>query len=396
MAKCKSCGAVNPDGNRFCSRCGTRFPSEADNALNAALQSAETEFEQASMMTLDRSRITYVCELCGTVNRIDQEKCARCGKPRPRSEYVAALKKIKESETYRKEAAVALPQEEAPSVQTPMEEPADRSDNGQMTLYRFEPDAMQQGAPVVQPFVVVPYVNPHQPVLQYQPQQAYRFEPYTPAEADAIRNADEAYRNGAPATPDQLNELRNKKLEELRKLDAELASLENAVPEKVDYLRGARKVRIVSTVSAVFGILFVVLSLLLSMGKGSGIEVLKSLGNCLDGAMGLSVGVTSQAYDYVGALSFLAPCGLIAALIAAVVSVIIDVVKICSGRSAHRNFVGPAIVTAGSAVMFAGLAITDVDLFAAFPIGAIVAVVLGIALIVVAAFVPVNNRRKEA
>lgn len=132
------------------------------------------------------------------------------------------------------------------------------------------------------------------------------------------------------------------------------------------------------------------------MGKGSGIEVLKSLGNCLDGAMGLSVGVTSQAYDYVGALSFLAPCGLIVALIAAVVSVIIDVVKIFSGRSAHRNFVGSAIVTAGSVVMFAGLAITDVDLFAAFPIGAIVAVVLGIALIVVAAFVPVNNRRKEA
>ena len=163
MTKCRLCGESNPDTNRFCSNCGARLEEKDNSALTEALENAEKEFDKDSMVSLDKSRITYVCTVCGSVNRIDQEKCSRCGKPRPRSEYVNALRRIKQGNAMREEQAREQPARDAAVY-----------GNGQ--------------APAIQqPFVIVPYVNPMQPLWQYNPDQLYRYEPYTPEELEARR-----------------------------------------------------------------------------------------------------------------------------------------------------------------------------------------------------------------
>ena len=188
MTKCKFCGESNPDTSRFCARCGQPLVESDNSALTAALEAAQSEFDKDSMVTLDKSRITYVCSVCGSVNRIDQEKCSRCGKPRPRNEYVNALRRIKQSEQMREESEtlvapipVTMPEppaeqrQEVPAESAPVQQPAQVMANGQAVA-------------IAQPFVVVPYVNPMQPLWQYQPDQLYRFEPYTEEELAAIRS----------------------------------------------------------------------------------------------------------------------------------------------------------------------------------------------------------------
>ena len=188
MTKCKFCGESNPDTSRFCARCGQPLVESDNSALTAALEAAQSEFDKDSMVTLDKSRITYVCSVCGSVNRIDQEKCSRCGKPRPRNEYVNALKRIKQSEQMREEsetlvAPIPVTMPEPPQEQR-QEAPAETVVNPQPAQVA----ANGQAVAIAQPFVVVPYVNPMQPLWQYQPDQLYRFEPYTEEELAAIRS----------------------------------------------------------------------------------------------------------------------------------------------------------------------------------------------------------------
>ena len=189
MTKCKFCGESNPDTSRFCARCGQPLVESDNSALTAALEAAQSEFDRDSMVTLDKSRITYVCSVCGSVNRIDQEKCSRCGKPRPRNEYVNALKRIKQSEQMREESETLV----APIPVTMPEPPAERvheapAESAPVVQQSAQIAANGQAVAVAQPFVVVPYVNPMQPLWQYQPDQLYRFEPYTEEELAAIRS----------------------------------------------------------------------------------------------------------------------------------------------------------------------------------------------------------------
>ena len=199
MTKCKFCGESNP-------RCGQPLVESDNSALTAALEAAQSEFDKDSMVTLDKSRITYVCSVCGSVNRIDQEKCSRCGKPRPRNEYVNALRRIKQSEQMREEnetlvapIPVTMPEppaeqrQEAPAESAPVQQPAQVAANGQAVA-------------IAQPFVVVPYVNPMQPLWQYQPDQLYRFEPYTEEELAAIRSRREMEELNARIAADAANE----------------------------------------------------------------------------------------------------------------------------------------------------------------------------------------------
>lgn len=206
MTKCKFCGESNPDTSRFCARCGQPLVESDNSALTAALEAAQSEFDRDSMVTLDKSRITYVCSVCGSVNRIDQEKCSRCGKPRPRNEYVNALKRIKQSEQMREEsetlvAPIPVTMPEPPQEQR-QEVPAETVVNPQPAQVA----ANGQAVAIAQPFVVVPYVNPMQPLWQYQPDQLYRFEPYTEEELAAIRSRREMEELNARIAADAANE----------------------------------------------------------------------------------------------------------------------------------------------------------------------------------------------
>lgn len=200
MAKCKACGAVYADGSRFCASCGASVVDD-NTVIAEALQNAQKDFDRDSMATLDKSRITYVCSICGSINRIDQDKCTRCGKPRPRSEYVTALKRINESKAMNAETAETLvaplpvqaePVVQEPVVQEPIVEEKPAVPELAQPVVQNVMAVGGQGGAISQPFVVVPYVDSMYPLRQYNPNQLYRYQPYTPEELAAIKAQREA------------------------------------------------------------------------------------------------------------------------------------------------------------------------------------------------------------
>lgn len=199
MAVCKECGALNPDNNKFCSECGQPIVKLDSKAIRDAMSQMEAEFEQDALVNLDRSRLTYICDVCGKVNPIDAKQCLRCGKKRPRSDYINALTKIKNSKNLKravesmsvseeKSAAVSNvqnPQQELPTPPPapvlPREDRNSGEESPELSLYRLTPQSqtVEQNRQIVQPFVIVPYVSQNQPLLQYDPNEVYRYMPYT-------------------------------------------------------------------------------------------------------------------------------------------------------------------------------------------------------------------------
>ncbi|MCL2630297.1 MAG: hypothetical protein FWD49_02080 [Firmicutes bacterium] len=175
----------------------------------ARAEEANINFEADSMINLSRSKITYICELCGFINGIDSTRCTNCGKPRPRSEYVNALKKLKVSfgakenpEAFKKSlfaspAPVPVvferkveetafeeePVEEVVEVKEEIKEEVKQEASPYPYPYppmsypiNFQINSGQQQS-MIQPFIIVPYVNPSQPLYQYDPAKLYRYEP---------------------------------------------------------------------------------------------------------------------------------------------------------------------------------------------------------------------------
>ena len=77
-------------------------------------------------LNVSLDQLSYICEYCGKVNPIAAPSCGRCGKRRPRSEYINAMNKIKNAQTV-KERYVA---EQAKLA-------ADRQDAAQQQLARL-------------------------------------------------------------------------------------------------------------------------------------------------------------------------------------------------------------------------------------------------------------------
>ena len=210
MGKCLSCGEFNPETNDFCAKCGAPLRKDDTRRAEAesALEEARKEFERDSLASLDRSRITYVCEICGSVNSIDNRACYKCGKPRPRTELVNALRRLRESENIKSSGISAQPvppQAAAAAAANPQGMPAGYA------LYRYEPNADgkapsvakggkggKAGAAAVQPFIIVPYVNPFQPVYQYQPSDR-RVMRYVPGPGENVSLEEVTMRMGAKA-----------------------------------------------------------------------------------------------------------------------------------------------------------------------------------------------------
>ncbi|MDR3185618.1 MAG: hypothetical protein LBU04_02225 [Christensenellaceae bacterium] len=173
MVKCFYCGDINSDGVNFCNKCGKPISKPRPSSAEQAMEIAKKEFEKNAKISLDKSKITFICELCGTVNGIDNLRCVRCGKPRPRSEFVAALRRLKESGKLADCATVSA--SEAVQPQLPVEET-------DQIVYRFEPDtvgaenASISPRSIVQQLIIVPYVNPAQSLWQYNPNIVYRLE----------------------------------------------------------------------------------------------------------------------------------------------------------------------------------------------------------------------------
>lgn len=65
--------------------------------VNTTKHDATTEM--AVSVSLDS--MSYVCEYCGKVNAITSPGCVRCGKRRPRSEYIAAMNRVRNADNMR-------------------------------------------------------------------------------------------------------------------------------------------------------------------------------------------------------------------------------------------------------------------------------------------------------
>lgn len=77
-----------------------KTPVQSDEVV-----AAQDSFEKEAQISLDRERLTYICDYCGKVNSVDAPRCARCGKRRPRSEYIKAVNAIKEAKIAREQFA---------------------------------------------------------------------------------------------------------------------------------------------------------------------------------------------------------------------------------------------------------------------------------------------------
>lgn len=348
MAKCKACGQMNPDDSRFCSYCGHSLETKDNSAVKEALDLAGEEFDRDSMATLDKSRITYVCTVCGSINRIDQDKCSRCGKPRPRNEYVNALKRLRKSAEMKAEAEtlvaplpVSVPEEpqevsvpaepqepEVPAVQEPIQEPAPAPAPAPAPVSTVVVGG--QANAVTQPFVIVPYVNPMQPLRQYNPNQLYRYEPYTPEELEAMRAQREA--------------------EELqRRMEAEKlaeANGENIVPqEPVDYNPKAKSVRCVAVFMMILSLALMAFAavsrFVLQWGEP---ELLNGAFNVVDAIENPDV-IRNWAYSV----------GAILTLVFALIVFIRSIVRCSTGRARYIGGLFPTLMLIAYGVYGAGL-----------------------------------------
>ncbi len=76
--------------------------------------------EMALNVSLDQ--LSYICGYCGKVNAISSPNCVRCGKRRPRSEYINAMNKLKNANSVKaqyveEQAKLALDRKEAAEQQ---------------------------------------------------------------------------------------------------------------------------------------------------------------------------------------------------------------------------------------------------------------------------------------
>ncbi len=189
MSVCKQCGAVNGDDKKFCSECGYELTAFDPGAIKQALDTVDKEFSRDMRAGMDKSKLTFICDVCGKVNPIDVpgHRCSRCGKKMPRNTYVKALKSIKNSPDY-SEPVVKTPsfgRETLPVAEQPaVQEIPQQAYTGAQQVYRMTGKANppQQNNSIVQPFVIVPYVSQNQPLLQYNPNTVYRYRKFTEEE----------------------------------------------------------------------------------------------------------------------------------------------------------------------------------------------------------------------
>ncbi len=393
MAKCANCGEMNPDNASFCLSCGKAMGNQQPSPAEIAMENAKKEFDKDARANLDRSKITYVCELCGTINKIDSPRCVRCGKPRPRSEFIAALKGIKNA----REEQVAAPAEEAvaavvPEPQAPIEEVPEVQEEKQQTVYRYEPaqSAPVQNPQVIQPLVIVPYVNAAEKLWQYNPRQMYRFEPYTEAEK---LNAQGGLQENGDKSLDELISLRNQEF----KADGQQAQPKVARP------KSTKKVRVAAVFSLLFSILFIASLFLVPFSKNSdllayaqkfgGLEVFKFLFVCISGAFGIELGITST-FTYNGFVDFLLPVGYWVAGIFALIIAIRSIVRLVKGFAKTKGWVLPLVVWLAVVLSVVGLFLDlGASLFTAY-YGIYIIIGLSVALLLTGVFGKKNAKNR--
>ncbi|MFW5780703.1 MAG: hypothetical protein ACOCWI_04560, partial [Bacillota bacterium] len=97
-------------------------PSENIDQNQTPTQNAD--FDKENQINLTQERLTYICDYCGKVNHIDSPRCARCGKRRPRNEFVKAMTAVREAKLSQQEyeAQKAAQEEEQKNAEQYLQE----------------------------------------------------------------------------------------------------------------------------------------------------------------------------------------------------------------------------------------------------------------------------------
>jgi ribosomal protein L40E len=395
MAKCLTCGTVNPEENVYCAKCGTKLIGSTKSATDAAYEEAQKEFEKDALIAMNKDKIVYTCLICGTVNRIENEVCSKCGKKRPRNEFVSALRRIQEGraaqEEYAAEQKAAAAEAEAAPVQPVPDEPIQEK---KYTLYKYV-EMPRQMPPTVQPFVIVPYVNPQQPLWQYRPNQVYRFQPFTYEERlIAERNA-LAAQKGAPPTEEELLRIRSQ-------VDNDLKALGGNKQGKAKGGNGKKAVRAGALLSLLISVAAIVLFFLTSLSSTidlKGIGYASALIACINGAFGTDISFGDAAYTYSGAASFVIPLGAIIIVLISAGIAIASIVKLATGRAKCKGFVAPlialliAIAVAITMISVSGFGFNDIaGFFGDVGIGCYAMIAAPLALFIIGLAFPKNPK----
>lgn len=345
MIKCKSCGEINLDSSRFCVSCGKPLSDSSSNAMKEALEKAQKSFEKDALATIDRSRITFVCSVCGTVNSIDQDRCSKCGKPRPRSEFVSALKKVKQGYEYSEEATPEQQPVQEDITQTnektpPEEEAIQQPKQLQQPIVQTEGLTAMGGGqanPVVQPFIVVPFVNPNQEIWQYKPNQVFRFQPYSQEEIDS-REMERI--NQEKAINEAHNLTSNYGVENIEKSEDDIILRQKTKP-----------VRVVGLLLMILSLAMVILAYVVNIYEVfvNGfvqkpiLFFVTGIGECVEGAFSIHLW-DSIGYTYEGWTDFISPVAFTIFIILAVVLVIRSFARLLKGSAKRKGFLLPLFV----------------------------------------------------
>lgn len=321
MVKCKYCGEMNLEDSKYCARCGQELPKNDNSAMKDTLNKAQKGFDKDSLATLERSRITYVCTVCGNINSIEQDRCAVCGKPRPRSEFVAALRKLKQSGNVREEMPSVDNAPQQMNEEIPKEAEEQQATQPAPVMNYAQSASGGQLPATVQPFVVVPFVNTQQPLWQYRQNQVYRFQPYTQEE-----------------------------IREMQEAQAKASAVEE-VPQRedfeTDYVLGKKRVRVCSILTLILALATLLCMYFVPYTKSAiadpAMFYVAGIISCLS-AVGMPVTDKTIAYEYQGWYSFLPPILLALAMILLAILVIRSVIRIVTGKAKVKGFILPLMI----------------------------------------------------
>lgn len=158
--------------------------------LQSYAASFDNEFDGLTEKELEET--TYICPVCGKRNNISDLKCRRCGRDKARSEELALKQRIPSFEDAVEipDTPHIMPVRSSVPVQTERKPEfvngkrsadstyAGASNNGGFAGGGYAgggyaAGGFMQGAPIVQPLAIVPYLSQEQPLWQYSSRADY-------------------------------------------------------------------------------------------------------------------------------------------------------------------------------------------------------------------------------
>ncbi len=389
MAVCKKCGYNNPDDARYCGKCKEEIMGVDPAVMKANMDRVNEEFENDARATLDVSRLTFICDVCGKVNPINVpgKRCARCGKKMPRSAYLKAVRKMQRAgiltppvdtaplpppQPVAPQAPVAPPQpkvEEAPVAYQEPEYPAQPAQQ----IYRMSsrPQPPQQNGQVIQPFVIVPYVSQSQPVYQYQSNIVYKYNEYSEEEKkqnqEALLRYQQERKEAEMQRMEAEEELKRemvKKQSMLRKKTMKMAKKAKYREPDLGYDGGKSNVRIAAVFSFLFAVaaifvLFFLEAIVPTLMIGE-VKLTFALHEGLAGSnslfhyvQGLIAGTASLPTDI---STWLVVCGSAAFALMMLLSALQSIIRIIKGHSTSKGLVFPILALVTTVVAYVGYA----------------------------------------